>query len=233
MKKIIIANHKMNPLTLSESIRLSVAEDFPGLYIAPPSIFLSEVKKNIKNAELVAQDVGISEFAVGAFTGDISVLMLKKIGVKMVLVGHSERRAGGETEIQISKKIKTVLSAGLKVVLCVGEPLVIRQKGLPAVKKFLEKQINSAISEVRNMKEIRNLLIAYEPIWAIGSGKFASPEDVVGVVSFIKSIVSSKVLYGGSVSVENSGGFLSKPEIDGLLVGGLSLKPKEFKKIFS
>ncbi len=231
MKKIIIANHKMNPLTVSESIKLAEAEDLKDLYLAPPSIFLSEVKKNIKNAELVAQDVGVSEFAVGACTGEISALMLKKMGVKMVLVGHSERRAGGETDLQISKKIKTALSAGLKVVLCVGEQLSIRQKGLSVVKKFLEKQINTAILESKNTKEIKNLLIAYEPVWAIGSGKFANPEEVAEIASFLKTLINSKVLYGGSVSVENAKDFLSKLEIDGLLVGGLSLKPKEFKKI--
>jgi triosephosphate isomerase len=195
MKKIIIANHKMNPLTLSESIKLAKAEDLRGLYLAPPSIFLSEIKKCIKNAELVAQDVSVSEFAVGALTGDISALMLKKLGVKMVLIGHSERRAGGETDLQISKKIKTTLSAGLKVVLCVGEPLSIRKKGLPAVKKFLEKQLSSSLFEIENWKlKIENsLIIAYEPIWAIGSGRPATPEEVVDVSVYLKKFLNLKL----------------------------------------
>jgi triosephosphate isomerase len=241
MKKIIIANYKMNPLTLSEAIKLAKAEDWKNLYIAPPSIFLTEIKKNLQRADLAAQDVSVTESAAGALTGEISAFMLKKSGVKLVLVGHSERRATHETDTQIASKIKTALAVGLKVVLCVGEPLSIRQKGLSAVKIFLEKQIVSALSEIQNSKfKIQNLIIAYEPIWAIGSGRPADPKDIAEILIYLKGflnskfkIQNSKFIYGGSVSVENAKKFLDHQEIDGLLVGGLSLKPKEFKKIIS
>ena len=229
----------MNPLTLSASIKLAKAEDFPGIFIAPPSIFLAGVKENIHRASLAAQDVGFPEAAVGTFTGENSAAMLKKLGVKLVIVGHSERRALGETDAQISKKIKAVLAAGLKAVLCVGEPMSVRQKGLPAVKKFLEKQLSSSLFGIENWKlKIENsLIIAYEPIWAIGSGHPATPKEAVDVSVYLKKflnlkfkIENLKFIYGGSVSAGNAKEFLAKPEIDGLLVGGLSLKPKEFKK---
>ncbi len=255
----------MNPLTLSEAIKLAKAEDWKNLYIAPPSIFLTEIKKNLQFADLAAQDVSVTESAAGALTGEISAFMLKKSGVKSVLVGHSERRAIGETDAQIANKIKAALAVGLKVVLCVGEPLSIRQQGLSAVKKFLEKQITSALLEIQNSKfparnvspsdsggKLQNLIIAYEPIWAIGSGRPADPKDIAEILIYLKGFLNLKLparnashsdaggkiknlkfIYGGSVSVENAKKFLDHQEIDGLLVGGLSLKPKEFKKIIS
>lgn len=235
--KIIIANYKMNPLTLSASIKLAKAEDFSGVFIAPPSLFLAGVKENIQRAGLAAQDVSNSELTTGAWTGEISATMLKKIGVKLVLIGHSERRVSGETEAQIAGKVKTALAAGLKVVLCVGEPLIIRQKGMSAVKEFLKKQIVSAFSLSKNHQlPTKNLLIAYEPIWAIGSGQPATPEVASEVSVFLRSLISknynlsTKILYGGSVSAANAKSFLNHSAIDGLLIGGLSLKPKEFKK---
>lgn len=228
MKKIIIANYKMNPLSASQAIKLAEAEDWPEVFMAPPPVFLLEVKKVLKRAGLAAQDVSALSDSVGPATGELSAAMLKKLGVRLVLIGHSERRALGETNEEISKKIKAVSAAGLKAVLCVGEPLNIRQKGLSAVKKFLAGQLKPVLS---GKTETKNLYIAYEPIWAIGTGKACGAAAAAEIAAYLSSLAGAPVLYGGSVSAENAREFLSRPELSGLLVGGLSLKPKEFKKI--
>lgn len=228
MKKIIIANYKMNPLSASQAVKLAEAEDWPEVFVAPPAVFLPEVKKVLQRAGLAAQDVSALSDSVGPATGELSAPMLKKLGVRLVLIGHSERRALGETNEEISKKIKAVSAAGLKAVLCVGEPLSVRQKGLSAVKKFLAGQLKPALS---GKTEAKNLYIAYEPIWAIGTGKACGAAAAAEIAAYLSSLVGVPVLYGGSVSAENAREFLYRPELSGLLVGGLSLKPKEFKKI--
>jgi triosephosphate isomerase len=232
MKKILFANWKMNPKTENEAVKLARASDFENAVVIPPFPFLKEVKNVLKNASLGAQDVFYEE--KGAYTGEVSPVMLKKLGVKYVVVGHSERRRLGESDEMIAKKVKAGLDAGLKVILCVGEPVGIYKKGKRAIEVFIEKQL----SFIKNYKlKIGNLTIAYEPIWAVGTGRNADPEDAARVVQFIqKSLFKNqkskvKILYGGSTNSKNTKSFLDKKEISGLLIGGASIDAKEFRKM--
>jgi len=228
MKKILFANWKMNPTSEKEAIKLARASDVKNAVVIPPFPFLKAVKNVLKNASLGAQDVFYEE--KGAFTGEVSPEMLKKLGVKCVVVGHSERRRLGESDEIIAKKIKAGISAGLKVILCVGEPLSIRKRGNAEIKKYIAKQLKVT----KNLKrKTKSLIIAYEPIWAVGTGKNADPEDAARVARFIKSIISVPVLYGGSTNSKNTEDFLKKKEIAGLLIGGASIDAKEFQKMIT
>ncbi len=222
MKKIIIANWKMNPSTEGEAVKLAKAEDEKNVVIVPPFPFLKSVKNVLRNASLGAQDVFYEK--EGAYTGEVSPVMLEKLGVAYVIVGHSERRRLGEDDAMIAKKVRAAMDTGLKVILCVGEPLNVRRKGKRAVDVFIKKQL----SYIKNKK---NLIIAYEPVWAIGTGKNADPDDAARVAEVIRKKLPVPVLYGGSTNSRNAKSFLEKKEIAGLLVGGASIDPREFGKM--
>lgn len=227
MPKLIIANWKTNPATVVEAMRLARAEDRAGVVIAPPSAFLAAVEATTKRAALGAQDV--SREKRGAHTGEVAPSMLRSLGVRYVIVGHSERRARGETDEEVNEKVKAVLAARLVPVLCVGESWVVRKKGFPAAKKFVSGQLRADLKGVR----AKNVIVAYEPVWAIGSGKADSPEEAAEMARFVKKSFVPRVLYGGSVTPKNASAFLKERAIDGALVGGASLKPSDFKKILS
>ena len=248
----------MNPPTLEGAVKLAdkvergvakleVAElENVDVVVAAPFVYLYPIRSLLKRVKLGAQDVfwaapegrASPRFAgrETAYTGEISVTQLKDLVVRYVIVGHSERRALGETESRINKKLKVVLEAGMTAVLCVGEPQGTRDKGEEAAKEFVESQIKADLDGIEGWKlENENLLIAYEPIWAVGTGNNAVPEDAAKMISFIKSILNSqfsilnsRVLYGGSTNAENIGGFMARNEIDGALVGGVSLDAGEF-----
>ncbi|KKU15156.1 triose-phosphate isomerase [Candidatus Wolfebacteria bacterium RIFCSPLOWO2_01_FULL_45_19] len=235
MNKLLIANWKMNPETLREAVRLARAEDLSGVVVAPPFVYLESAGKALRNAHLGAQDVSLSE--PRAVTGEISPVMLKNLGVKFVIVGHSERRALGETDEMINKKVIAALKAGLKVVLCVGEP----SRPMTRTKNYVKNQLEKDLAGLLKLKaKSSKLIIAYEPVWAIGTGTPDNPKTAAEMISYIKKLLKAKslklkavkVLYGGSVTAKNSAGFFKRPEIDGALVGGASLNAKEFRKIW-
>ncbi len=239
MSKLIIANWKMNPEKESAALRLARAGDFRNVVIAPPFVFLEEVGKVLKEAELGAQDFHAAPKNKKAFTGEVSAKMLKNLGVKYVIIGHSERRALGETDALINKKVSAALRVGLKVILCVGENLSVRRGGIAAAKKFVKSQLKKDLKFPKNYRlQAKNLIVAYEPIWAIGTGRNDSPEDAGEIVEFIKKLVSGnwnlgvKTLYGGSVDGKNISEFLEQKTIDGFLVGGASLKAGEFGQMW-
>lgn len=209
VKKLIIANWKMNPETLIKAKRLFNAVKKTKAIICPPFPYLSVFKYNF----LCAQDCHWEES--GAFTGEVSPKRLKNLGVKYVIIGHSERRALGETEEIIEKKLKAALKAGLIPILCVGE-----KKGENA-KKVINKQLK---------KNLKGVIIAYEPVWAIGTGNFCSANKANKVREFIKEKLDNKILYGGSVNSKIAKDYL-KIGFDGLLIGGASLDAEEFRKI--
>ena len=228
----------MNPKTSREATKLARAIDAKNVVICPSFPFLGAVKKAIKKARLGSQDVFWEE--KGAYTGEVSPAMLKNSGIEYVIVGHSERRRWlNETDEMINKKVLATLRAGLKVILCVGEPLIVRRQGLAAAKKYVKSQLQKDLSGISNLKpKTQNLIIAYEPIWAIGTGRSDKPEETFAMAKFIKQflhskfyILNSKVLYGGSVNSKNVWDFVKYKEIDGALVGGASLNAKEFRKI--
>ncbi len=258
MKKLIIFNWKINPHNAASAIKLArlveksiPKKNAPEVVIAPPFTFLEDVGKVVKKAKLGAQDAFWKD--VGPYTGEVSWHQEKHLKVKYVIVGHSERRKYlGETDQMINKKVLAALKAKLKVVLCVGENLSIRRRGKKAVEKFIKNQLKKDLKNIiHNSKLItHNLIVAYEPIWAIGTKHSDTPQDAYDMVQFIREILTKKhkiqnpkVIYGGSVNSKNiknfieylprriPKGFLRGKEIDGVLVGGASLKMDEIKKI--
>lgn len=228
----------MNPLSVPEAKKLAKASNARGVVICPPFVFLADIRKLSAEIRLGVQDVFWEE--KGAFTGEISAQMLKKLGVEYVILGHSERRKWlRETDEMINKKVLAALGAGLAAILCVGEPLNIRKKGLAAAKRFVKNQLQKDLKNFSSFKfKASRLIIAYEPIWAIGTGRADSPEDTAEMAKFIKKFLYSTfriphsfVLYGGSVNSGNAKMFLEKKEIAGALIGGASLIKEEFRKI--
>lgn len=225
----------MNPATLEEALFLAMASDYKNTVVAPPFPFLEEVGKVLKKAKLGAQDLHWE--SSGAFTGEVSAKELKSLGVKHVIVGHSERRHKlGETDEMIAKKLKAALDEGLAPVLCVGETKAEKDAGKR--EEVIKRQLNKGLSLVGGQLSKVNcqLLIAYEPVWAIGTGDPETPESALETIKFIKSIVKGqlskvKVLYGGSVNSQNLGDYLKHKEVAGALVGGASLKKEEVKKM--
>ncbi|MXQ55660.1 triose-phosphate isomerase [Shimazuella alba] len=171
----------------------------------------------------------------GAFTGEVSVQMLKALHVTHVIIGHSERRAYfAETDEMIGRKLRTALTAGLTPILCIGETL--EEKELGKTNEVVKRQLRTALEDVSPV-EVGKLIIAYEPVWAIGSGLAATDEDAENVISYIRSLLPERyqdkvrILYGGSVKPENIAAYMSQPNIDGALVGGASLDPDVFHKM--
>ena len=176
----------------------------------------------------------------GAFTGEISISMLEEAGCKYVIIGHSERRhVFGESNDLLEKKLTAVLNSKLLPIFCVGELLEERESG--NMKKVLEKQLNDAWAKIEPEVIGKKVVIAYEPVWAIGTGKTASNSDAQEACEFIRALAKEKfgneaaeslrILYGGSVKPDNSAGILSQKDIDGLLIGGASLEVESFSKI--
>ncbi len=237
MSKLVVANFKMNPDSARRAVRLARSYDEKNVVIAPPFVFLDAVGKVLKKASLGAQDVFFKND--GPWTGEISLRQLKDLKVGYVIVGHSERRKLGETDEIVGQKVAAALKHGLKVILCVGEGWAVRKKGKRAAYDFVKKQLIKDLSGVKSSKSrVSNLIVAYEPIWAIGTGKNDDSKDAAEMAFFIKglltthySLQAAKVLYGGSVTARSAAGFLGRPEVDGILVGGASLRPADFRHI--
>ncbi len=237
--KLIVANWKMNVPDLRRWRNLRIPKNIDAV-ICPPFPYIPSVKNQTAKARLGAQNCFWEE--KGAYTGEVSPAMLKSFGVQYAIIGHSERRRWlRETDEMINKKVLASLRAGLSVILCVGEPSAIRRRGLSAAKHFVENQLNKDLKGMAGLK-IKNMgfkiIIAYEPVWAIGTGRADKPEDSASMANFIKKILDNKfsvsnpgVLYGGSVTGKNAANFLKLGSIDGALVGGASLKRREFEKI--
>jgi len=218
----------LNLVEHPESREILLCPPFTSLYVAGKLLEGSGVKLGAQNCHYEKK---------GAFTGEISIPMLKDVGCEYVIVGHSERRhIFGEDDELINKKLIACLEEGIRPILCVGEKLEDREAGMTF--KVIETQIKLALSGIEEHTD--SIDIAYEPVWAIGTGVPATPEDAVSVHRFIKELVGSmnpenrgktRVLYGGSVKPENAGEFMKHSEIEGLLVGGASLEPETFAKI--
>lgn len=239
MKKLVIANFKMNPATAAETSDLvqSYGEKAKALegvefVAAPPFIFLAEILK--KGLEVAAQDCFYEDS--GAYTGEISPLALKKLGVQYVIIGHSERRRMGETDEIIGEKLQAAIRNGLIPILCVGETQAEKEAGQREA--VLKRQISRTLGDWTSAIKDFQFVVAYEPVWAIGTGLACDPDEANQAMEFIlnetkKLIKDVKmiIIYGGSVDATNIKGFLVKPSISGALVGGASLKKEEFAKI--
>jgi triosephosphate isomerase len=197
----------------------------------PPYTLLDSFYKKIKKTkiELGAQNCHF-EISNGPFTGSISPTMLKKIGSNYVIIGHSENRSTGETNVEVNKKIKSSIKSNLKVIFCIGETLMQKKRKL--TNKILHQQIIKGLFKIKNLNKI---LIAYEPVWSIGTGVVPKIDDLDKNITFIKNVLKKhlkeknpKVLYGGSVNSKNVENLVTIKAIDGFLVGGASQKAKNF-----
>ncbi len=245
---LIAGNWKMNN-TIEESLDLAnnlveFSKEFDKnreILICAPFTALYALKKvlNGSKIKLGAQNMHFEES--GAYTGEISAIMLKDIGVDYVLIGHSERRQYfSESDEFLNKKIKTALKFNLKPILCVGETL--EQREANAEKETVRSQIINGLHDI-NIECLKNIVIAYEPVWAIGTGKTATSKQANEIISYIRSVikelyndsVSENIIiqYGGSVKGSNASEIMAESDIDGALVGGASLKADEFIKIIN
>lgn len=208
------------------------------LLVCPPFSYLSAVGSQISGSAVALGAQTVSEHESGAFTGEISGSMLRECGCKYVIVGHSERRAlMGETSEIVAAKFQASLDCGLQPILCVGETLEQREAG--QTEAVIDEQLN-AVLDSAGVDAFANAVIAYEPVWAIGTGMTASPEQAQDVHRHIRASLEArsesvaarvKILYGGSVKGDNAAGLFSKPDIDGGLIGGASLKAADFLAI--
>ncbi|MDD2752136.1 MAG: triose-phosphate isomerase [Candidatus Omnitrophica bacterium] len=248
MRKTIIAGNWKMYKTIKEAIELvnglnrelfDISASNVEAVVCPPFTALSEVAELLAESEiqLGAQDCFWQE--EGAFTGEVSCKMLLDAGAKFVIIGHSERRQFfGETNDSVNKKIKAALQSGLTPIVCVGETLAEREKGLTF--KILEDHIQGAFKGFLQEDALK-LVVAYEPVWAIGTGKTASPAQAEEAHKFIRDLLkklynietagSIRIQYGGSVKPENISELMQQPDIDGALVGGASLKIESFAAI--
>ena len=191
----------------------------------PPSTLIRPMSKKLVNSniEVGAQNCHEQEKS-GAFTGSVNSAMLKSVGAKYVILGHSENRQSGETDKLINLKIKSALKSGLKVIFCIGETL--KEKRKRVTKKVLIRQINLGLNEIRNKN---NIIVAYEPVWSIGTGVIPKNNELYETINFLKrKIKKNKILYGGSVNAKNIEQLKSIDNLDGYLIGGASQDPKKF-----
>jgi len=234
MKPLVVANWKMNPASKKEAEDLfeAIKKGLPAqaeVVVCPPFTWLAVVPPQRDGGGLILGAQNCFYEDGGAFTGEVSAEMLKDLGVQYVIIGHSERRKYfGETDEVINKKIKKALGAGLKVIFCIGETEDERNVGKK--KEVLEKQVKKGLEDVDNLE---NINVAYEPVWAIGTGNNCSAEETKESIDVLRKFVSenTRILYGGSVKSKNSGDYIRKAGANGLLVGGASLNPEEFIKI--
>ena len=241
-KPIIAGNWKMNK-TASQAVELInelkplVAKSKPEVVVCVPYTDLWVVKEAIKGSKIKLGAENVAWADSGAFTGEISAEMLKEIGVEYVIIGHSERRQYfGETDQTVNMRLHQALKNDLKPIVCVGETLTEREKN--KTKKVLKKQVLEGLKDV---SDFSNIVIAYEPVWAIGTGKTATAEDANKTIGFIRSLVkktwgaevakSLRIQYGGSMKPSNAKELMAMRNIDGGLIGGASLKAEDFSKI--
>jgi triosephosphate isomerase len=224
---LIAANWKMHkgPAEAAEFCLALREEELHGVnvVVCPPYVSLAVAVQLLAGTEVGVAAQNVHWEAEGAYTGEISAPMLRELGVYGVIVGHSERRqCFGETDGLVAKRAHGALAAGLFVIACVGETEVEREQG--RTEDVLRRQISV-------FEPDDNLVVAYEPVWAIGTGKTATPELAQEAHSFLKSLLDVPVLYGGSVKPDNAEALLAQPDVDGALVGGASLDLESFTEI--
>ena len=244
MKKIVIGNWKMNPVSLEEAKNIykytnNISKKCTSteVVICPPYIYLQSFLKNKDNSSLFVGAQNSFYEEQGSFTGEISAKMLKSLGVSYIIVGHSERREMGETDEFISKKVQSILELGMRPVLCIGE----KERDINGLYlDFIKNQIKNSLNKVLK-KNISKLIIAYEPLWAIGGKEAMSPRDILEMSLFIKKTISDiyghdeaisiSILYGGSVNFRNATDIIVQGQVNGLLVGRESVNPTGFVEL--
>lgn len=241
-KKLIAGNWKMNGslaanAALIGELLAGIGQPACDVAVCVPAVYLAQVQLLLAGQggiALGAQDV--SQHESGAYTGDVSAAMLKELGARYVIVGHSERRQyQGETDAQVAVKAQRALAAGLTPIVCVGETLREREQG--ETESVVSRQLSTVIQ--LNGERLADLVVAYEPVWAIGTGRTATPEQAQTVHAALRALLAAadlqaagvRILYGGSMNAGNAAELLAQPDIDGGLIGGASLKARDFLKI--
>ena len=245
MREFLIAgNWKMNASrAASADLVAGIIDGLPSgegfsVLVCPPFPYLAAVAEQAGGSPVQVGAQNVSEHEKGAFTGEVAASMLTDIGCEFVIVGHSERRAlYGETSAQVAAKFVAAQAAGLTPILCVGETLDEREAG--TTEAVVDEQLD-AVLDVAGIDALAAAVVAYEPVWAIGTGKTATPEQAQDVHRHIRSRLAAhneavaggiRILYGGSMKGENAAGLLAQPDIDGGLIGGASLKAEDFLAI--
>jgi triosephosphate isomerase len=243
---LIAGNWKMNGLLkeardLAAGLRKELGPNAggPEVLVCPPFLALAAVQEALQGSpiQIGAQDVHWEP--KGAFTGELSIAMLKEVGCSAVILGHSERRhIMGETNEMVNRKLKACLAAGLLPIVCVGE--LVEERNMGVTREVVERQISKGYDGL-SPEEVAKTVIAYEPVWAIGTGKTATPRQAEEVHHYLRKLITQKsgeavgqgirILYGGSVSPDNVKDLMAEEDIDGALVGGASLKVDSFLKI--
>ena len=243
---LIVGNWKMFK-TIPETVdfcrslkkELSGTVESAEVAIAPPFTALRAAAESLKGSSVAVSSQNVFWAETGAFTGEISPLMLKDAGCRFAIIGHSERRQYfGETDEGVNKKAAAAMKSGLVPIVCVGETLAERQAGTTF--SVVERQTRGGLKGLP-VKDARDLVVAYEPVWAIGTGQTATPEEAQEVHASLRKLLGQivgpslaegvRLLYGGSVKPENIGELMGKEDVDGALVGGASLDPGSFAKI--
>jgi triosephosphate isomerase len=246
-KPFIAGNWKMNldrasALALAEGlVREAANVEGVDLAVCPPSVYLDAVGRAIAGSKIALGAQNVYPKPNGAYTGEISIAMLKDLGCRYVILGHSERRhILGETDDEINEKVHAALEGGLIPIVCVGELLEEREAGQTL--EVIRRQFDGSLAGLSN-EQMKQIVIAYEPVWAIGTGKVATPEQAEEVHLDLRKILQERynrevaeavrIQYGGSVKADNAADLLAQPNIDGALVGGASLKVDQFMGIIA
>ncbi len=241
-KPLVVGNWKMNGVLASaRALAAAVRHGHtrcPGVEIAlcPPFVHLGAVAEVLAGSAVASGAQSVCEFERGAYTGEVSAEMLSDLGLRYVIVGHSERRAlFGESDERVLAKLRRAQAAGLTPILCVGETLLERQA--QATETVIARQLDALLNAADAAALLENLVLAYEPVWAIGTGETATPQQAQAVHAFIRARIARtapqtaaglRVLYGGSVKPDNAVDLFAMPDIDGGLIGGAALKAEDF-----
>lgn len=244
-RKAVIGNWKMygsraDNAALIDAILAGSADSTTDCAVCPPFVYLQEVSRLLRDSAVALGAQDVCAEAQGAYTGEVSAAMLKDVGCQYVLVGHSERRTlYGEDSRLVARKFAAAQTRGLLPVLCVGEQLAEREAG--QTHEVIAAQLDAVVT-LCGVQSLQQAVIAYEPVWAIGTGRTASPEQAQDVHAFIrqrlagqdaKIAAGSRILYGGSVKTGNARELFAMPDVDGGLIGGASLKADEFLAILA
>ena len=246
-KTVIAGNWKMNQLVSGVKPFLEqLKENLPKIrncdvVLCTPAVMIPAMVKAGKDCRIAAGGQDVSKYEKGAYTGEISAEMLQDVGAKYCIVGHSERREyHHESDSLVNEKARALLARGIVPIICVGESLEQREKNLTM--EYIAYQVCAALSGI-DASQIRRCIIAYEPIWAIGTGKTATAEQAEEVCCEIRAVIrrlygarsarAVSILYGGSMNAKNAAELLAQPDIDGGLIGGASLKPADFATIIA
>ncbi len=243
-RKLVAGNWKMNGSLESIRALLQGIKDGAAavaaveLAVFPPFVYLGTVEQQLSGTSIAWGTQNLSEQAAGAFTGEVAGSMLQDFHCTYVIIGHSERRTlYGESDALVAKKVAAARKLGIKPVLCIGETLEERDQGI--TESVVDRQLQ-AVLDVEGIAAFNDTVIAYEPVWAIGTGRTATPQQAQDVHAFIRAKLAkldaavaakTRILYGGSMNAANAAELLAMPDIDGGLIGGASLKPADFLTI--